>query len=120
MKVAHSFEHKSKKLLPVKSFFLRQFVFLLYAFAVIAFSLFIGMAGYHYWGKLNWIDSLLNASMILTGMGPVNIMQSDAAKLFASFYSLYSGVVFLTTIAMILAPIVHRIMHILHIENYED
>ncbi|MFZ9847706.1 MAG: hypothetical protein ACO3EE_06085 [Flavobacteriales bacterium] len=120
MKSVNKFEHKSKSIISVKSFVQRQFVFLLYAFAIISFSLLIGMLGYHYLGKLSWIDSLLNASMILTGMGPVNILTTDSAKLFASFYSLYSGVVFLTTIAMLLAPAVHRIMHILHIENYED
>ena len=120
MKSVNKFEHKSKEIISVKYFIRRQFAFLFYAFVVISFSLFIGMAGYHYFGELNWIDSLLNASMILTGMGPVNLLNTDAAKLFASFYSLYSGVVFLTTIAMLLAPAVHRIMHILHIENNED
>jgi hypothetical protein len=120
MKSVNKFEHKSREIISVKYFIRRQFAFLFYAFVVISFSLFIGMAGYHYFGELNWIDSLLNASMILTGMGPVNLLNTDAAKLFASFYSLYSGVVFLTTIAMLLAPAVHRIMHILHIENNED
>lgn len=117
MNSVNKFEHKSKGVISVKSFVRRQFAFLLYAAIVIAFSLLIGMLGYHFIGELSWIDSLLNASMILTGMGPVNIMQSNAAKLFASFYSLYSGVVFLTTIAMLLAPGVHRIMHILHLES---
>ena len=114
------FEHKSKQVISVRLFVQRQFLFLLYAVAVIAFSLLLGMVGYHYFGKLNWVDSLLNASMILTGMGPVNAMPSDAAKLFASFYSLYSGVVFLTTIAIFLSPGIHRIMHILHLENNKD
>ena len=113
------FEHKSKKIIPIQHFVKRQFVFLFYAAAVIVFSLFIGVFGYHYWGGLGWIDALLNASMILTGMGPVNLMQTNAAKLFASFYSLYSGVVFLTSIAIFLAPGIHRVMHILHLENSE-
>ena len=120
MKLVNKFEHKSKEIISVKSFARRQFAFLLYAFSIISFSLIVGIAGYHYLGELGWIDSLLNASMILTGMGPINLISSNAAKLFASFYSLYSGVVFLTTIAMLLAPAVHRIMHILHIENVED
>ena len=66
---------------------------------------------------LNFIDSLLNASMILTGMGPVNPMPTNAAKLFASLYSLYSGVAFLTVMGVFLAPVIHRFMHKLHIED---
>jgi hypothetical protein len=85
--------------------------------AIIAFSLAMGSAGYHYYGELPWIDALLNASMILTGMGPVNEMRTTAAKLFATFYALYSGTVFLTTIAVVIAPLVHRFLHRYHVDD---
>ena len=77
----------------------------------------MGMAGYHWLGGLGWVVSLLNASMILTGMGPVDKMQTDTAKLFATFYSLYSGIAFLTTSAILLTPGVHRILHIIHLDD---
>jgi hypothetical protein len=75
------------------------------------FSLYLGMLGYHYYFNLSWVDSLYNASMILTGMGPVNVAPDDAAKVFASFYAIYSGVAFLTGAAIILSPIAHRFLH---------
>lgn len=75
------------------------------------FSLLIGVLGYHYYFILTWTDSLYNASMILTGMGPVNLAPNDAAKIFASFYAIYSGVAFLTGVAIIFSPIAHRFLH---------
>lgn len=92
----------------------------LIAFSMITGSMLLGMAGYHFICGLGWIDSILNASMILTGMGPVDPMKNDAAKLFASFYALFSGVAFLTTIAVVLAPIVHRAMHKFHMDDTEN
>ena len=80
-------------------------------------SLGLGVLGYHVTAGLNWIDSLLNASMILTGMGPVNPLTSTAAKLFASAYALFSGVVFITATGILLAPIFHRVLHRFHIEE---
>jgi len=79
-------------------------------------SLGVGVLGYHFVGQLHWIDALLNASMILTGMGPVDPMQSVAGKLFASGYALFSGVVFITTAGVLLAPVVHRVLHRFHLE----
>ena len=66
---------------------------------------------------MGWVDSLLNASMILTGMGPVSLLPSDAAKLFASAYAVFSGVAFLTTFSILIAPILHRILHRLHLNE---
>lgn len=77
----------------------------------LSISLLFGVLGYHYYFVLGWVDSLYNASMILTGMGPVNAAPSDSAKLFASFYAVYSGVAFLTGAAIILSPIAHRFLH---------
>ncbi len=78
---------------------------------VLFVSLMIGVMGYHYFFELNWIDSLYNASMILTGMGPVDKALTNSAKVFASFYAMYSGVAFLTSVAIIFSPLVHRFLH---------
>lgn len=82
---------------------------------LLAFSLGIGVLGYHFFEGLSWIDSLLNASMILGGMGPVNPLQTEAGKIFASFYALYSGVVLLAAVGILAAPIFHRFMHRFHL-----
>lgn len=88
--------------------------------ALIVFSLGLGVAGYAYFGHLSVIDALLNASMILTGMGPVNPMTTIGGKLFASFYALYSGLAFLTIAATVFGPVFHRFMHKFHLEIEED
>jgi hypothetical protein len=83
----------------------------------IVFALGLGTLGYHYIARFNWVDSLLNAAMILSGMGPVGALESDAAKLFASVYALFSGVVFITASGMILSPMLHRVLHRFHVEE---
>jgi len=83
----------------------------------IAVSLAIGILGYHYIAHFSWIDSLLNASMILGGMGPVGNLEGNAAKVFASIYALFSGIVFIGVLGMLLAPFVHRLMHRFHIDE---
>lgn len=83
-------------------------------------SLALGVLGYHIVAGLSWLDSLVNASMILTGMGPVDAMTTDGAKLFASFYALFSGVAFLTIVAVLLAPAVHRFLHRFHLDLAGD
>lgn len=83
-------------------------------------SLGIGILGYHFIGNLNWIDSLYNASMTLTGMGPVNEMTTNTAKLFASIYAIFSGVIFLSTVAIFFSPFAHRLMHLLRIEEIDE
>lgn len=89
----------------------------LIAFVLLAFSLVIGILGYHFFENLSWIDSLLNASMILGGMGPVNVMQTNAGKIFASFYAIYSGVILLASIGVLAAPIFHRFLHRFHLSE---
>jgi hypothetical protein len=91
--------------------------FFLAAMSLIVFSLMIGVLGYHFIGKLSLVDSFHMSSMILTGMGPVNDMKTTAAKLFSSFYALYSGIAFLSATAVFFSPIVHRFLHILHVEG---
>jgi hypothetical protein len=76
-----------------------------------------GITGYHYFGGFNWVDSLLEASMILGGMGPVNQLPSDHAKIFASIYALFSGIIFIGMMGIMLAPVVHRIMHKFHVDE---
>ena len=87
--------------------------------AIVIGSLLLGVLGYHATEGLGWLDSLLNASMILTGMGPVSTLTNPAAKLFASLYALYSGVVFLVASGIFVAPAVHRLLHQLHVERDE-
>lgn len=88
-----------------------------FAGAILAGALAIGVLGYHTIAGLGWVDSVHNASMILTGMGPVDRLGARGAKLFASCYALFSGVVFLTTIAVALAPVLHRVLHTFHIDE---
>jgi len=83
-------------------------------------SLALGVLGYHFIAGLSWIDAVVNAAMILTGMGPVNEMTTVGAKLFASFYALFSGVAFLTIVAVLLAPAVHRFLHRFHLDLAGD
>jgi hypothetical protein len=85
--------------------------------ALVAFSLALGVLGYHFIAKLNWVDSILNASMILTGMGPVSSLTTDAAKLFASAYALFSGLIFITATGIFIAPIFHLVLHRFHVEG---
>lgn len=87
---------------------------------LILFSVGLGVTGYHFIGKLSLLDSFHMACMILTGMGPVADMKDDAAKVFSSLYALYSGVAFLSIIAVFFAPVVHRFLHSLHIDDAMD
>ena len=114
------FEHKNKPLLPRRKFYQRIVRSVGIVIGIVAFSLFMGSAGYHYFAGLPWIDALLNASMILTGMGPVDPVKTTAAKLFATFYALYSGIAFLTIMAILMAPLLHRFLHKFHLEMSEE
>jgi hypothetical protein len=113
------FEHKHKPLVSRALFLKRVFKFFLLASGLIFISLFIGVLGYHIFEGLSWLDSLLNASMILGGMGPVNPVQTNAGKVFASFYALFSGLVLLVAVGVIFAPIFHRFLHKFHLDIEE-
>jgi hypothetical protein len=89
----------------------------LIALEILAVSLLIGMAGYHWLAPMGWIDAFLNASMLLGGMGPVDVLTSDAAKLFAGAYALYCGVVFIATAGLIIAPVGTHILHRFHLDQ---
>src|SRR5947209_6298690 len=110
------FEHHPKPLAPHHVYIARRLRSLAVAVCILMPSLGLGVMGYHLFGHLPWIDSLLNASMILTGMGPVDPMQTVSGKLFASCYALFSGIVFITTAGVLLAPVVHRVLHKFHLE----
>lgn len=113
------YEHRTEPLLPTTRFLLRMFRHAVVASILVGFSLALGVWGYHRFEQLGWLDSLLNASMILGGMGPVNALQSRAGKLFASLYALFSGVVFLAVAGVLVAPLAHRLLHHLHLERRE-
>jgi len=111
------FERKHQEIAPVPVFIKRLAGYAVAAISLILLSLFIGIAGYHWLAGLNWIDSLLNASMILGGMGPVNPLNNTNAKVFASLYALFSGLVFIAVMGIIFSPIIHRILHKFHVDD---
>jgi hypothetical protein len=113
------FEHRSKPLLPAREYYFRVLRYAGFCFFLIIVSLGVGVIGYHYLNDLDWLDALVNASMILTGMGPVDPLKNDAAKWFASFYAIFSGVAFLSIVAVFFSPIVHRFLHKHHLDEAE-
>ena len=113
------FEHKHHKLAPVSVFMRRMAVYLGLVMLLIIGVLCIGITGYHWLAGLNWVDALLNASMILGGMGPVNPLTNTAAKVFASVYALFSGLVFIAIMGILFAPMMHRMLHTFHMDDDE-
>ena len=111
------YEHRKQPLATKATFYQRVLKNIIIAIIIMAMCLIIGIAGYHYTDNIPWIDSLHNASMILSGMGPVVEIKSDTGKIFSSAYALFSGVVFITNVGVILAPAIHRIFHRLHLED---
>lgn len=111
------FEHHKQPLLPKAEFIRRVIRYTAVALLLVGFSLLIGVLGYRFLEGLPWLDSLLNAAMILGGMGPVNALHTDGGKLFASFYALFSGIVFLISVGVLLAPVIHRLMHQFHLKD---
>ena len=111
------YEHRAAPLLPFPDYLARLGKSAAIAGVLVFGSLGLGVAGYRFIGHLGWVDAVLNASMILTGMGPVDPMPTPAAKLFASAYALFSGVAFLSIVGVLLAPIAHRFLHRFHIEG---
>jgi hypothetical protein len=110
------FEHRHQRPLPLRRYLGRLLLHGCYAAVALGGSLAIGVAGYHWLGGFDWIDSILNASMILGGMGPVGELTTPAVKLFASAYALYSGVLFIALAGLLIAPVFHRVLHLFHAE----
>jgi hypothetical protein len=111
------FERKHEKLAPAHVFIRRLAACAAVAGLLAAFALLTGVVGYHWLAGLGWVDSLLNASMILGGMGPVNTLTNTSAKVFASGYALFSGLVFIAVMGIILTPVAHRMLHKFHIDD---
>jgi hypothetical protein len=111
------YEHHRERLLSRKAFLWRLAKHLVAALVVVVVSLAIGMAGYVHFEGLSWLDGFLNAAMLLGGMGPVELPATPGGKLFAGLYALYAGLVFLVAASLILAPVVHRVLHRFHLED---
>ena len=117
---AFRYERRDEPLLSQADFRWRLAGHGLLAALLIAVTLFAGVLGYHLTEGFAWIDALLNASMILGGMGPVDALHTVAGKLFASFYALFSGLVFIATASILVTPVAHRLLHRLHIDSPGD
>ena len=111
------YEHRMHPLLNRRAFVRRVAFHVLLALLVVCVALGTGVLGYHFLADLPWLDALLNASMILSGMGPVDPLRSSGAKWFASFYALFSGLVFIAVASMLVSPFMHRILHRLHVKE---
>jgi NhaP-type Na+/H+ or K+/H+ antiporter len=114
------FEQRHEPLLSRAAFLRRMVKYALLASGFIAVSLVIGMAGYHYFEGMSWIDAFVNAAMLMGGMGPVSDLHTDAGKLFAGIYALYCGLIVIIAIGIVAAPLLHRILHHFHLEVATD
>ena len=111
----HLFEHRHQPLLPRRQYVQRVISSIALGLAIIVVSLAAGMAGYHWYESLPWIDAFVNAAMILSGMGPLAQPHTDGGKIFAGIYALYSGLAVILIAGVIFAPIVHRFLHRFHV-----
>lgn len=111
------FEHRTSKPISVIAFAKRLLAHIAASAALIAISLVGGVVGYRLTESMPWTDAFLNASMILGGMGPVNMPVTFAGKIFAGCYALYSGLVFLIALAIVITPVFHRILHLFHVDE---
>jgi len=114
------FESRTEPLASRFVFIRRVIKYVLLGMGVCGAALGIGILGYHYIARFSWIDSVLNASMILGGMGPMGDLPNDGAKLFASFYALFSGLVFISVMGIMLAPAAHRALHLFHLDDEDQ
>jgi len=111
------FEHHKQPLISRGQFLVRVLRHVLFGLVLLLISLGIGVLGYHFLEHLSWVDALLNASMILGGMGPVNVIATTGGKIFASLYALFSGIIFLVVAGLMVAPVVHRLFHRMHLDD---
>jgi len=111
------FERMNEKLAPVPVFISRVLEAVVMALGLIAVALILGIVGYHWIAGFGWLDSLLEASMILGGMGPIKELPTDASKIFASIYALFSGLVFIGVMGFVLSPVAHRVLHKFHMDD---
>jgi len=120
IKRIHMYEKFHMKLISLPTFLSRLLKSLLWVLLLISIALWIGMLGYHVYEQIPWVDAFVNASMILSGMGPVSTLATEAGKIFAGFYALFSGLFFILTMSIILSPMAHRLFHQLHIALKTD
>lgn len=113
-------EHRDEPLAPRHRFLRRLAIYASVALLLLGFALGLGVLGYRHVADLAWIDALQEAAMILAGMGPVSPMPTSEAKVFAAAYALASGILFLTTVSLLLAPVVHRVLHRMHLGDEAD
>ena len=111
------YEPHSHKVLPLHQFAWRFTGHLAIVAGLVVFSLALGMTGYRYLAPMPWVDAFLNSSMLLGGMGPVGELTNDRAKIFAGCYALYAGLIFIVSLSIVMAPVVHRLLHVLHAEE---
>jgi hypothetical protein len=111
------YEKKSQKLVSLHTFYFRLLKHIFIAGAIIMISITMGAIGYHKLESLTWVNSFYNASMILTGMGPVNVLHNNTSKIFASLFAVYGGIVILAITGIILAPLAHRLLHIFNLSE---
>ena len=114
------YERKSQPLASRGVFLMRLAGNGLFAFAIIGASVMVGVVGYHYTEHMSWLDAFANAAMIASGMGPLAPLATVGGKWFAGLYALYSGLVLVGASGLVLAPVFHRVMHGLHVENEDD
>lgn len=113
------YEHRRQPLLPHRGFVDRLTGHALGAVALVLITLALGMTGYHTLEGLSWVDAYLNAAMILGGMGPVTELHSASGKVFAGTYALFAGLVFVFSVGLVLAPVIHRALHRFHLDEKE-
>jgi hypothetical protein len=111
------YERRTQPLLSRPKFYRRLARSAMWGFGLIGVSLFIGMLGYHWFDQLGWTDSFVNAAMILSGMGPLAELRTQAAKIFAGCYAIYSGIALISTTAIVFGPVIHRFIHRFHLEE---
>jgi len=111
------FEHQTKPILSRKAFAGRMVCWLGFTLLLLLISLGGGIMGYHYFESMPWIDALLNASMILGGMGEIDALHTTAGKLFAAFYAIYSGIFLVVCGGLLLVPVFHRVLHRFHADR---
>ena len=115
-----AFERLSEPLASTRVFAGRMFRSIAFGALMVVLTLWIGMAGYHYLEHLDWLDSFVNATMIMSGMGVVAVPMSDEGKLFAGSYALFCGLVLIVATAIAFTPVIHRFLHRMHVEDDDD
>jgi hypothetical protein len=115
--MSHLYEQRSQPLISRGEFARRVWLHFLVASGIVLVSLIVGMAGYHTLARFSWLDSFLNASMLLGGMGPVGDIPTSSGKIFAGVYALYAGLVLIAASAVLLTPVLHRLLHRFHLES---